>query len=51
MTTRSFSHQEAFGELSMIEQTVLGFLQGLEDDADDDLQASIEDVKEAVLNG
>jgi hypothetical protein len=50
MINRSASHQEAFRELSLIEQTVLDFLLNLEEDADNDLQASIEDVKEAVLN-
>lgn len=51
MTTRSTSHQEAFGNLSMIERTVLDFLEDLGEGADSDLQESINDVEEAVLNG
>jgi len=49
--TDSASHQQAFSDLSMIERTVLDFLENLKEGADSELQASIDRVMEAIVSG
>jgi len=50
MKGRSTTHQEAFQDLSMIEITVLEFLEDMEETADESLKESIEEIRGEVLN-